>query len=322
VLDVEHRILFEYDGFIREGWMELRVEPRSLAHQTLRSFQLAVGPASPVSRYADWNGNAVHHFGVIDYHNRVEVVARSLVDVHPTKPTLSDLVEAPGRAEGAFLDFASFRGPVIRSNALVALERELGPPASASLGEQVAALGKLVRERFAYRTDVTHAHSTSDHILEQGGGVCQDFAHLALGLLRLRGVVCRYVSGYLHVERDDGVPSQSHAWVEVHSPSHGWVGFDPTHDCLPDDRYVIVGYGRDYDDVPPNRGIYRGSAAEQLKAEVHTRRVEAPPDVGSLHDQIVGIEVPVYRELPSAPRTGRSELPEQEPEAAQQQQQQ
>jgi transglutaminase-like putative cysteine protease len=312
VLDVEHRILIEYDSFIREGWTELRVEPRSLAHQTLRSFQLAVGPASPVSRYVDWNGNAVHHFGVVDYHDRVEVVVRSLVDLHPQQPALSELIEPPGHAEGALLDFVSFRGPVSRSAALLELEKEMRAPASAPLGEQITALGELLRGRFEYRSDVTDARSTSDHILEEGGGVCQDFAHLGLALLRLRGVVSRYVSGYLHVEREDGSPSQSHAWLEVYAPSKGWVGFDPTHGCVPGDQYVVVGYGRDYDDVSPNRGIYRGTAAERLEAAVRTRQVDAAPDVGSLHEQILGIEVPVYRELSSLPGGARLELPEQD----------
>ena len=103
--------------------------------------------------------------------------------------------------------------------------------------------------------------------------MCQDFAHLMLALLRLRQVPCRYVSGYLHVERKKREPSQSHAWVEFHSPTAGWVPFDPAHNRPVDDRYVVVGHGRHYDDVPPNKGIYRGIAKETLKAEVVTEVV-------------------------------------------------
>jgi transglutaminase-like putative cysteine protease len=91
-----------------------------------------------------------------------------------------------------------------------------------------------------------------------------------LGLLRLSGIPCRYVSGYLHIERKKREPSQSHAWIEVYAPSAGWVPFDPTHNRTVDERYVVVGHGRHYDDVPPNKGIYRGLARETLRAEVHT----------------------------------------------------
>ena len=99
--------------------------------------------------------------------------------------------------------------------------------------------------------------STTEDFLKIGGGVCQDFAHLMLALLRLRQVPCRYVSGYLHVERKKREPSQSHAWVEFHSPTAGWVPFDPAHNRPVDDRYVVAGHGRHYDDVPPNKGIPR-----------------------------------------------------------------
>ena len=99
--------------------------------------------------------------------------------------------------------------------------------------------------------------STTEDFLKIDGGVCQDFAHLMLALLRLRQVPCRYVSGYLHVERKKREPSQSHAWVEFHSPTAGWVPFDPAHNRPVDDRYVVAGHGRHYDDVPPNKGIPR-----------------------------------------------------------------
>jgi len=135
----------------------------------------------------------------------------------------------------------------------------------------VPALGQHLVDRFEYQKDVTKYDSTTEDFLEIGGGVCQDFAHLMLGLLRLSGVPCRYVSGYLHVEGTRLEPSQSHAWIELWAPSHGWVPFDPTHNRSIDERYVVVGHGRSYDDVPPNKGIFRGVAQETLRAEVHTQ---------------------------------------------------
>jgi transglutaminase-like putative cysteine protease len=320
LLDIEHHLVFEYEDFIHESWMELRVEPRSSVHQTVHSFYLAVGPPSTVERYTDWNENYVHHFGVPDFHERIQVVTRSLVDVHPQHVPLAELVEPPTPPAGPLLDFVGFGGPVVRSAALEELAQRVGVAADAPLGEQVAALSRALLERVRYVPGVTNYGSDSDHALAEGSGVCQDFAHLMLGLLRLRGVPCRYVSGYLHVSREEPEPSQSHAWVEVYSLKHGWVAFDPTHDRSPDGAYVAVGRGRHYDDTPPNRGIYRGDARETLRAEVHTQH-SAQRDVVGLHEQVETIDVPVYREIP-ARRERRGSVGQDGPHQQQQQQQQ
>lgn len=321
VLDVEHRLRFQYDEFIQQSWMELRVEPRSSPHQTVHSFYLAVGPPTVVGRYLDWNQNWVHHFGVADYHDRIDVVTRSLVDVHPDWPELSELRELPAAASGRLIDFASFGGPVVRSRALEELDAGLGLERGAPLGEQIDVIGRSLRERFRYQPGVTDFRSSSDHVLEEGVGVCQDFAHLMLALLRLRGIASRYVSGYLHVDRLDQEPSQSHAWIEFHSAARGWVGYDPTHARVPNEDYVAVARGRHYDDAAPNRGVFRGSAGETLSAHVRSARA-GRPDVAGLHEQIEEIDVPVYRELPAVSRRDRMLSEEQPPDSQQQQQQQ
>jgi len=127
------------------------------------------------------------------------------------------------------------------------------------------------------------------------------------------------VSGYLHVERKKREPAQSHAWVEFHAPTGGWVSFDPTHNRPVDERYVVVGHGRHYDDVPPNKGIYRGIAKETLKAEVITE-VVAGKSGATLREEIRHIDLPVFREVPARPPdrivTGVADV------SAQQQQQQ
>jgi transglutaminase-like putative cysteine protease len=313
LIEIEHQLRFEYDGFIHESFMELRVEPLTDPRQTLRSFYLAVGPPSRVARYADWNGNFVHHFGVGDYHDRIEILARSAVATQPPDVELAQLVAAPPDASGAglgpLLDFALLGGPVERAPELERLEAELAVEAGAPLGEQIAGIGHELFERFEYRRGVTDYRSSTQQILEQGGGVCQDFAHLMLGVLRLRHIPCRYVSGYLHLEREDGEPSESHAWVETFVPGHGWIGFDPTHDCVPDERYVVVARGRHYDDVPPNRGIFRGEAGETLHTWVTTR--SAPPkDVASLQEEIGQLDVPVFRDQPRGGVPGGGPTPD------------
>ena len=317
LLEIEHHLRFDYSAFVRESHMEVRVEPRTQAGQVLHEFELAVGPHTQPTRHEDWLGNALHWFSITDFHERVVLLARSLVE---TSLPEVEPAELPDHLDSMVpelhdWDLLQFGGPVIHSSLLEQLDADLGLRAAKTTGDLIAGIKAGLRSHINYRSQVTSSSSTSDDCLRAGAGVCQDFAHVTLGLLRLHGVPCRYVNGYLHVEHLDK-PAESHAWVEVQSPAHGWVGFDPTHACAPDERHVVVAYGRHYDDVPPNRGIFRGVAEEHLHAEVRTTPVErrqrghqSPPMV---------TEVPVFVEAPDvmASQHLRSD------EAAQQQQQQ
>jgi transglutaminase-like putative cysteine protease len=319
MLRIEHRFAFSYDGYISESFLELRVQPKATAAQTVASFSLAVGPPTRVFRYRDWNDNLAHHFTVTKFHDRIEVASRSLVDTHPGRPALTTVADIPS-LDGlpwALHDFLQFDGPVRRTPALHEVDQAIGVSRTAPLGEQVAAIGDHLHGEFDYQQHVTRYDSTTDDFLKLRAGVCQDFAHLGLALLRLREIPCRYVSGYVHVERAGRQPSQSHAWIEFYAPSLGWVPFDPTHNVVPDERYVVVGHGRHYDDVPPNRGIYRGSAKEMLAAEVVTERT--PGRAGAaFQEEVVAIDLPVFTEVPQR----RSERPPTPDEAAAEQQQQ
>jgi transglutaminase-like putative cysteine protease len=242
LLDIEHRLTFSYDSFINESWMELRVEPRTLVHQSLNSFFLAVGPPTKVFRYKDWNGNSVHHFGVPDYHEKIEVISRSLVETKPQYPALEYVTDAVPEmhAQGAMSDFVRFGGPVVRSRKLEKLNKLIKVSKDASVGEQLYEVGHFVHGHLEYNTANTDASSTTDDVLGHDSGVCQDFAHLTLALLRLRSIPCRYVNGYLHVQSEDGSPAESHAWVEAFAPSQGWVAYDPTHNQVPVEHHVVV----------------------------------------------------------------------------------
>jgi transglutaminase-like putative cysteine protease len=319
LLRIEHRLAFSYDSYISESFLELRVQPKTTPAQTVASFSLAVGPPTRVFRYRDWNDNLAHHFTVTKFHDRIEVVSRSLVETHPTGPAPATVSEPPAAdLPYTVRDFLEFHGPVRLTNALRDLNREIPTPAKAPIGEQVAAIGAHLHREFDYQQHVTRYDSTTDDFLAGRAGVCQDFAHLALGLLRLRGIACRYVSGYLHVERAPSEPAQSHAWIEVHAPPLGWVPFDPTHNIAPDDRYVVVGHGRDYDDVPPNRGIYRGAAKETLTAEVRTERTRGRVGAAAFQEEVLALDLPVHTEIPQR----RAVVPPTPDEAAVEQQQQ
>ena len=317
-LEIEHTLSLTYDSYIRESFLELRMQPKTTAAQTLQSFVLAVGPPTRISRYRDWNSNVVHHFTIVHFHDRIEVVARSAVSTHPGGPTLDRATDAGPSAEPPYplLDFLAFDGPVRSSPALRRFSQGVPAPAGAALGEQVRACGRHIHERFAYRKHVTRYDSTTDDFLSVGAGVCQDFTHLMLGLLRLRAIPCRYVSGYLHVG-GESEEAQSHAWVEFHSPTQGWVPFDPTHNRPVDARYVVVAHGRHYDDVPPNKGIYRGNAEEALRTAVRTQESARKP-ISALHEEMEQIDVPVYHDIPER----RRDRPASEEIAAQARQEQ
>jgi len=320
-LEIEHAFAFEYDGYISESFLELRVQPKTTPMQTVIAFGLAVGPRTRVYRYVDWNDNVTHHFTITRFHDRIEVRATSLAETRPAAVALEDL-GAPAAADDVpypLLDFLAFDGPVRLTPALRAAHGALALPRGAPLGEQVRTMAAALRERFEYRKDVTRYDSTTEDFLKLGKGVCQDFAHLMLGWLRLSSIPCRYVSGYLHVERKKREPSQSHAWVEFHAPSVGWVAFDPTHGRPVDERYVVVGHGRHYDDVPPNKGIYRGPAHETLTAEVYTRSV-ASTAIPRAADDVRTIELRTFATAPT--RRSATTLPPAAEEQAEQQQQQ
>ncbi|HKW93847.1 MAG TPA: transglutaminase family protein [Methylomirabilota bacterium] len=319
-VEIEHTLSLAYDAYIRESFLELRMQPKTTADQTLQSFVLAVGPPTKISRYRDWNGNVVHHFTIVHFHERIEVVARSAVSTHPAGPALATVTDARPFPEPPYplLDFLAFDGPVRSGATLRKFSQGVEIAPTAPLGEQIRACGRHIREHLAYRKHVTRYDSTSDDFLAAGAGVCQDFTHLMLGLLRLRQIPCRYVSGYLHVRPRDGEDAQSHAWVEFYSPAAGWVPFDPTHNREIDERYVVVGHGRHYDDVPPNKGIYRGNADETLATGVRTQE-SRPKDISALHEEMEQIDVPVYQEIPDRRRERLK--PAAEEIAAQEQQQ-
>jgi transglutaminase-like putative cysteine protease len=322
-LEVEHRISFDYDVFVRESFIELRMQPKTTPHQTVHSFVLAVGPPTTLSRYRDWNDNLVHHFTIASFHDRIAVAGRTLVATHPAAPRLQQVDDPLPLAGLAYplWDYLQLGGPILPSPALRKFGAAVPVADGAPLGEQVRAVGRHLHAEMAYRKNVTRVDSTTDEFLSLQAGVCQDFTHLALGLLRQRQIPCRYVSGYLHVEPQGGDVAQSHAWIEFFSPTRGWIPFDPTHDREVDERYVAVGHGRHYEDVPPNKGVFRGSAREVLTAEVYTR-VSAQKDVSTLREEIEAIDLPVFQEIPARSHGAHDTLTDDTIVQQQQQQQQ
>jgi transglutaminase-like putative cysteine protease len=172
------------------------------------------------------------------------------------------------------------------------------------------ALSTLIWTHFTYEPRTTRVDSPIDEALRARAGVCQDFAHIAITMARRLKIPARYVSGYIapHPDDDRSTPNASHAWMEACLPEHGWVGFDPTNNTVTGDRHIAVAIGRDYSDVPPTRGVFKGSAGSELSVAVEVRPAESPVQEHDLSPTVSWI---------APPRAA----PESRPDQAQQQQQ-
>jgi len=288
---IRHLTKFRYSAPVSESIMEARMQPRSEGPQRCLSFQLAVQPRRRVYSYRDYLGNTVHHFDVPGQHRQLTLIAEALVDVQPA-PALPESL-GPGAWEA--LDETIAAGDYIE----MLLPSQFGQ--SSELLEQFAAelgvdsvenarkrdplqlmldLNAALYSRIAYVPKSTHVDSPIDDALLSRQGVCQDFAHIMIALVRRIGMPCRYVSGYLFHRAGDKTRSAegaTHAWVEVLLPALGWVGFDPTNDVLSGERHVRTAVGRDYADVPPTKGVFKGSAESQLLVAVRVAPSDSPP---------------------------------------------
>jgi transglutaminase-like putative cysteine protease len=293
ILEIQHETRLEYSDPVSESITEVRMEPASDADQTTRSFHLAVNPPAERFRFRDGFGNRVHHFNLLAPHAEVRILAAAVVETHSRRPDLSASGAAypldADKLDLEALDYLPFRGPVRPAERLAPLLEALRPRTGSRLADLLLAVLRYIHAHFQYARDVTLASSPIDDVLEKGQGVCQDFTHLMIAVLRSFGVPARYVSGYVH---RPGKESQSHAWCEAWLPDLGWVGVDPTNDCLADDHFIKVACGRDFTDVPPNKGIYRGRARESMFVRVQTRALERLPSL-SWQEQLPPLQVPL-----------------------------
>lgn len=297
ILEIQHETHLKYSDPVTESITEVRMEPVSDDRQSCHSFHLAVQPLAERFRYQDGFGNRVHHFNLHAPHDQVRILAASIVETYSPAHGLDGSQSTwplDLSAEIPVLDFLPLRGPVRRSQLLDGHLNALRPAAGTPLADLVLRTARYIGEHFQYARDVTLVSSPIDDLLEKGQGVCQDFTHLMIALLRSLEIPARYVSGYIHRPNKD---SQSHAWCEVWFPDQGWVGIDPTNNRPVDEHFVKVAIGRDFTDVPPNRGIYRGAAAESIFVRVETRTLERLPAL-SWQDQLPPLNVPLTAIVP------------------------
>jgi transglutaminase-like putative cysteine protease len=298
LLKITHQTDVLYSDFISELVMELRMVPRQEQDQHRLSFDLAIGPPTSVSSYFDWLGNTVHAFNVNAFHRRISIIATSVVETdRPRKEPerFRDTWPIPPEAyDYNVYDFLQFGGPVVDCPQLRDLANMLAPKPGVSAGEMGLRMLHLIDDKFTYKKGVTTAASPITEMLATGFGVCQDFTHLMIALGRALKIPARYVSGFIHpdAEKYRGY-TQTHAWCELLFPSAGWVGFDPANRCVIGGNFVKVAVGRDFRDVPPNRGVYRGSANESIDVAIKSEELPGiPPELAA--DRMQSLEIPAY----------------------------
>lgn len=284
-LGIAYRMHFRYSEAVTESQNEVRVRPRDSEFQRVLSYRLTSRPSLQVLSVLDYWGTTVEYLGIRTPHTELELTAEATVETEP-RPAPPEAVAVSSLADADFriahLEFLA-RSPHVDWDSGDAVEQRAASAidGASSVQEVVRAVVADVRDALTYRQGATEIGITLAELVAGGAGVCQDFAHLATGMLRSVGVPARYVSGYLFAadetasdtddaadETGDVVSVQTHAWIETALPGWGWWALDPTNGGGVGERHVVIGCGRDYGDVPPVRGAFIGSGTAEVDAEV------------------------------------------------------
>jgi transglutaminase-like putative cysteine protease len=274
--------------------MEARVHPRSEANQRCLTFHLAVSPRCRVFAYRDHLGNNIHHFDIPGQHSYLVIVAESLLDVQPSLELPASLPRDAWAETDAVVQMGDYWEMLLPSEfaqptpLLQELAKQLDVRRRDDPLSQLRELNQRLYEWFEYVPKSTKVDSPIDDALKSRRGVCQDFAHIMIALVRSLSIPCRYVSGYLYrrpQDHDRSTVDATHAWIEAFLPPLGWVGFDPTNCLLAGDRHLRTAIGRDYADVPPTKGIFRGQTASELSVAVRVTASEEAPEL----DQVLPV---------------------------------
>ncbi|OBH17482.1 MULTISPECIES: transglutaminase family protein [unclassified Mycobacterium] len=275
-LRVVHTTGYAYQSAVTASYNEARLTPRSNSRQNVILNRVETIPATRSYRYVDYWGTAVTAFDLHAPHSDLTVTSSSVVETEGPEPPVTDVDWSELRSEAVIDRFDELLRPTAHTPA----SKKVGSVAKKIVKshrpvEAVAAAAHWVRGELEYLPGTTSVHSSGLDALNEGRGVCQDFVHLSLMLLRAMGIPAHYVSGYLHPKRNavigDTVDGRSHAWIQAWTG--GWWSYDPTNETEISEQYVSVGAGRDYTDVPPLKGIYSGQGATDLDVVVEVTRL-------------------------------------------------
>lgn len=276
-LSVRHVTEYNYEKPVRASYNEIRVTPRSGSRQVVLDARVEVIPGGSLRQYVDYFGSVVHGLELHTPHDALQIVGTAVVEsrwqlLRPHRPLDWAGLEHPA-VRDRFVEYLTPTAFTTADEALVEEGETLR--AATTAGDAPEAVSAWVRDRLTYQSGVTGVHTTGLDAWSSGQGVCQDFAHLSLALLRSMGVPARYVSGYLHPRADatvgEVVVGQSHAWVQAWTGE--WVDIDPTNGRPVQADHVLVATARDYSDVPPVRGVFEGGGSSTLSVTVEMTRL-------------------------------------------------
>jgi transglutaminase-like putative cysteine protease len=274
---VVHTTRITYDGGVAASYNEARMTPITTGEQVVVHTRLDVAPTPWSHSYRDYWGTEVTAFEVLDQHSELTVTATSTVQVNRPPQQPGDLgwdeVHAPA-VQDRYCETLVVDDRVRPDEELTTMADKLAAEAEGP-SDFARRVCSLVHEQMKYESGSTKVHGHASDAWAVRAGVCQDMAHVAIGVLRAARVPARYVSGYLHPRREpvvgDTVVGESHAWIEWWDGR--WLGFDPTNDLEPGDRHVVVARGRDYSDVPPLTGIFSGGTTSSMAVDVQVTRL-------------------------------------------------
>ncbi len=267
--DIQHITRFDYAAPARESFNEAHLQPFSNDQQLVESFVLKVLPSTRLRHYQDFYSNCIHHFEIPEPHTSLHVESQLTVKTLPPRWLALDATPIPMTRIKEALQGAQAYDFLLPSRYVDVAPETWRRAVDATHGEQdiwqtAVRLMRYVYGHLLYESRSTSVHTHMREVLAQRRGVCQDFAHVLLGLCRTMKIPALYVSGYLATEK----ASATHAWVEVYVPGVGWQALDPTHNCTPDESYVKIAVGRDYADVPPVTGTYKGTTERTMDVVV------------------------------------------------------
>lgn len=266
---IEHTNIFDYETVVDQSMNSIRLKPRSDECQRLLSYRTDISPMTITKEHTDIWGNNVETFFIAERHQHLEITSTSIVSIQRS-PFINQIDYSPEMKDIFHSDlFQEHYAGYLANTAYTYLNAEQMDRVDAKIGlmnnpvQYSIEVMRYVYDMFSYDPNSTDVNTKATESFELSSGVCQDMAHVMLGILRTKQIPARYVSGYLYVGEDSALvgDAASHAWVEVMIPGIGWVGLDPTNNVEALENHIRMCVGRDYSDVSPVQGVYRGGAA-------------------------------------------------------------
>jgi transglutaminase-like putative cysteine protease len=286
--EISHSTEYRYHGSAIEAYLEARLTPPETATQHILEHAIEIVPNLPMTHYTDTFGNPVAFFSHVLRHDRLSIRNRLLVETRvPTLPAEAleiPVAEARQLFSSVLLDYFDYLQPTqnvpVGGQAANWVRQHLPPGISLRAG--LESLNTAVYSTFAYRPGTTDNSTPLPEVWKSKSGVCQDFAHIMLSVLRTAGLPARYVCGYIETDAPRSASGRrlvgavaTHAWVEVLVPGLEWVALDPTNNRWCAEQHVAISFGRDNRDAAPVRGTFKGGGGQVMKVRVNMKRTKA-----------------------------------------------